>query len=75
MMLKYKAKGLLTTKGGRGHVTKYTYCVTIKIQTLEPDIQKIVRKVCISGLYRAAPAHSTVIDYPGACGNLHPVLR
>ena len=31
-------KGLSTAEGGRGHVTTYMYCVTIKIQTLGPDI-------------------------------------
>ena len=31
-------KGLSTAEGGRGHVTTYMYCVTIKIQTLRPDI-------------------------------------
>ena len=32
------SKGLSTAEGGRGHVTTYMYCVTIKIQTLGPDI-------------------------------------
>ena len=31
-------KGLSTAEGGRGHVTTYMYRVTIKIQTLGPDI-------------------------------------
>ena len=39
----YVGKGLSTTEGERGHVTTYTYCVTIKIQMLKPDILKIVR--------------------------------
>ena len=38
-------KGLSTAKGGRGHVTTYIYCVTIKIQTLGQDILKIARKI------------------------------
>ena len=40
------SKGLSTAEGGRGHVTTYMYmyCVTIKIQTLRPDILKIVHK-------------------------------
>ena len=31
-------------EGGRGHVTTYIYCVTIKIQTLGQDILKIASK-------------------------------
>ena len=72
-MLLCFAKGLSTAKGGRGHVTKYMYCVTIKIQMLEPDnILKIVHKAYVRVLYHDARARSAVVD---ACGNLYPVLH
>ena len=37
----YASKGLSTAEGGRGHVTTYMYCVTIKIQTLRPEVHSL----------------------------------
>ena len=38
------SKGLLTAEGGRGQITTYMYCVTIKIKTVGSDILKIVHQ-------------------------------